>query len=711
MNRFLNLKSYTSFIPKVTINMKHLKYKINYLFFILIIITITSCSSDDDNTNAVEDFYANALKSANASNLVGIWSIFELSYQGETFSVPNNNGECGREFFIYQETGVYSQYTISQHSGCSIDESITNWEINQGIITLGSGFNSEEVVVLELTDVKFVFKLKFDVDEDGILDILTATAKPYNIPNAIENYEYLFGLNTNPEYEDKIRLDWMAYNGFYEFDRYEIYRSVDCDTSKSELVATIENKDQTFYLEMNPPATSEPFCYFLRVYTNQGILGESSLQYVYTDYLKVANVEMNEPLVSNNSIVLSWNPHEGIYFSHYEIKVKNYISGSGYAYQEEFVAKIDDRSITSYTDNNPPYIVNPVYTIYAYDIFGNRNLYVEENKNTWEVNFKRVEVIEQNFISKLEIDKNEPVLYFYGKTENNNDYKIYRYNYKTYEVEATSIENLNISTSLDIKVFESSFGKELFFSSGSELYVFDTSNLELKYKLKVLNQFVHFDDFSFVKDNLWILTDGDNVYSATRNNANFTIIDEQIHFSEHQGSYNYQILNLGSNDVLIGHNNESQSFKFSFDNNGMFTEKVPLDFEFKFGLNKRPIANENTNIVLNLNDKLIYNATNFSFIKSFTTPNTPTTTSLSGDLILGSNNDEEWSIDENSPHEKIVQIFNISNETTEAYETLGYPLFVFENYLGEIMSISSWFKRDALSNSAPKSDIFIEKVK
>lgn len=692
--------------------MMHLKYKTLYLFFLLIILNFSSCSSDDDNSNGSENFYANALKSANTSNLVGIWAIFELSYQGETFPVPNNNGDCGREFFIYQETGIYSQYTISEYSGCVTEESNANWKLDQGIVTLSSGFNQfEEVVVVQLTQDLFVFKVKFDVDDDGVLDIITATAKPYTIPNTIENYEYMFSLNRNEEHRDKIRFDWVPYNGFYEFEKYEIYRSLNCDKSNSELYTTIDDKNQTFFIEETPPKTKEPFCYFLKIYTNKGFLGESQLAYVYTDYLLVNHIKMNSPEVSNNTIILNWNPYEGRYFSHYEIKVQNYISGSGYGYQEKLVATINEKEKTNYTDINPPYLVNPIYTIHAYDIFGNKSSYDYDNENIKEVNFKRPEVLEQNYIQKIAIDTDAPILYFYSKPDYPDRLKIYRYNYSTYEMEATSKEPINVSNSLDMKVFNSNLGKEIFFSVGNELYVFDATNLELKYKLKVENQYVHFDDFCYIKDDLWILIDGDKVYSATRNNANFIVLDEQIHFTDHQGSRNYQILDIKNNAVLVGHDNEPQSLKFSFNNEGIFTEKVTVNIEFSSGLNKRLIYNENANTILNLNDKLIYKASDFSFVKSFTTPNTPTAYNTLGNTILGSNNDEEWSISEDSNHEKKAFIYNITTGAVESFDTGGYPLFLFENYLGEIISISSGFKRKELIGDSQKPDVFIEKVK
>ena len=101
----------------------------------------------------------------------------------------------------------------------------------------------------------------------------------------------------------------------------------------------------------------------------------------------------------------------------------------------------------------------------------------------------------------------------------------------------------------------------------------------------------------------------------------------------------------------------------------------------------------------------------FQNIGSFEKPNFPTGISLDGNRIFGTDNDYGWNIDDNSPHKKEALIFDRSNSTITKIETLGYPQILFENFRGEVISISSGLKKETLYRDvADTADIFIEKV-
>jgi hypothetical protein len=84
--------------------------------------------------------------------------------------------------------------------------------------------------------------------------------------------------------------------------------------------------------------------------------------------MEILPVNLEEPILNNTTINLSWDQYQGYYFSHYKIVVRNYSSDSGGGYQEEEFALIDDVETTSFS-NEQPYFSNPVFVIYVYNIF------------------------------------------------------------------------------------------------------------------------------------------------------------------------------------------------------------------------------------------------------------------------------------------------------------------------------------------------------
>lgn len=79
-------------------------------------------------------------------------------------------------------------------------------------------------------------------------------------------------------------------------------------------------------------------------------------------------------------------------------------------------------------------------------------------------------------------------------------------------------------------------------------------------------------------------------------------------------------------------------------------------------------------------------------------------------MILGSNNDPQLSISNESIHEKKARIFNFSTGKPITLESKGYPHLLFENHAGQIISISSGFKRESLEKNAQEPDIFVEVI-
>jgi len=369
-----------------------------------------------------------------------------------------------------------------------------------------------ELVIVELTNSKLVFKVNIDYDENGTFDIITFTAQPYTPPNDIDLYTSTFNRNQFIPHYDKIRFSWRPYAGFNTFDRYEIYRSkTGCDKTESELITTITDKGTDFYIDENPIAETQ-LCYFFKLYTDKGLVSESDLITVNPIGLEVASVNLSRPQVSGPSIFLNWSKFEGYYFSHYEITVRNYEDGVGY--QEETIATITDIETLNYLDTDPPYLLDPVYAVHAVDIFGNRSNGVVQGKNSWTLNYKRPEVLDLEFVRQVVQDPNETVLYLYGRESNKPEENFYKYDYASNTMVAISNQPPNTSSEGTMKLVASNAGKELIVPVGNELRVYNALNLGYNYGINTPTGSI--DDFEYLGNDIWIIADNENIYIRQR---------------------------------------------------------------------------------------------------------------------------------------------------------------------------------------------------
>ncbi|TXN37245.1 hypothetical protein FVB32_02870 [Flagellimonas hymeniacidonis] len=667
------------------------------------------CSKDDDGSVS-NSFYAGALKSTTISNLVGTWSIFEAESDGNRVSVPPTTQDCGRDFFSFSTENRYSEFLFTS-SSCVPETNNYNVDLLNGVVTLTNQFGQkEELVITELTSEILNFRAQFDIDEDGVLDILTFYARRYSPPAEMDIYSSTFIHNNTVEYLDKIQMSWEPYKGYNQFSRYEIYRNAgDCDKTNAELIATLNSPDQGFFIDENPAINSN-LCYYFRIYTDQGLLGESEMVSVDTGRLEVSSVTVSEPVVGSESIGLNWSKYSGRYFSHYEVTARNYQSGSGYGYQEVTIATVDDVDTLEYIDNDPPYFANPVYSVHVIDIFGNKSLGTIEGANSWQTNFIRNGLLELDFIRKLAIDPDETIIYLYGRESGTQELNIIRYNYNTHSIEATSDLPPSAHTDVDMKVIASEEGKEILFAQGSSINVYEATSLNFKYEMRVVGLFPSFDDLAYLNDNVWVFTDSDDVFTCSRNGKDLNLIDSEIHFNEHQSSNNYQIIALDNNQVLVGHSNEPNSLRFTIDINGFLTDRNTVPIPILSDWKKETFYNANQSYIINLVEGQIYSTTGYAVIDSFSEPNFSYGISNDGNRIFGSENDPNAIDLLSSMHEKKAYAYNRANQALEQYETKGYPHFIFENHLGQLISISSGLLRPRLDFGMPSPDFFIEIV-
>ncbi|MGB7395545.1 MAG: lipocalin family protein [Pricia sp.] len=674
------------------------------------------CTKDDDTEPEPEEeieeidaFYKNAITSAKPSDILGTWSFYEVEFEGRKTDVPVDYESCDRDHFNFGTNGIYTEYLITD-SGCAISEFESKWDVDMGVIVISS-FTAEdqELVVVELTDKKLTIKARFDSDDDGDLEIFALSARRYE-PKDRDVTADTFIERRDAPLNDKIQFEWQPYAGQNTFVRYEIYRSAEvCDMSNAELIATYNESDQTYFFDENPPVTNQ-LCYLLRVYTDKGPSSESGFQSVYPEFLDVVPVEMSEPTVSDNSIQINWEASVSPYFSHYEIGVQNHNGSIGYGYREEVLDTVKNIGQTSYIDNNPPYFINPVYTIKVYDIFGNEN-YAHNStvQSSRTASFKRLEVLEFSSILSTTIDPGSSTVYFFGGYQDS-DRAVQKYNYGTKTVEATATgPTLNYENSA-MHWVNSQNGKEIILTQSNTLQVYGAQNLNYKYKLDV-EQANIIDDFSYLGNNLWALIDEEDVFIYKRDNSNFELVDNKEHYGSISPLTNrQQIIILPNNRMLVTRNGEAKSVLFAYDGQGKLIDKKEISLSLNSDNRVKAEFNTERNHIVDYATNRIYSASDFSLIRSFESPYYPSGMTADGKYILGTNNDPEWIL-EGASHEKRVISLDLNSNSLSDRESIGYPHLVFENHLGQIISISSGLKRATLAYPNPKPDIFVEIIR
>ncbi|TRZ45105.1 hypothetical protein DMZ48_04965 [Robertkochia solimangrovi] len=663
-------------------------------------ITLFSCSKDDGDS--LEDaFYRDKLSNANISLLTGTWSLYAASYEDITVEVPENDNDCGRDFIVFNGDGGYKEFILSDSYQCNYDSIEGEWTYDDGVITISNGYGlGYEMVLTQLNTQQMTFRAKLDIDDDGIDDIITFIAKPYT-PNDFDIYSDSFYHNSDQEHKDKIRFDWQSYKGFNVFNRYEIYRTNGYNKDDAVLVTSIGDQGTNFFIDVNPPAEERLF-YFFRLYTDQGKIAESEVHSVDTGELLSTGVTSSSIMVSGETIDFSWEKFDGYYFSHYEISTKE---TEGYFYgssnNERTVAIIDDINTTSFSDTNPPFYKDPIYTVYVVDIFGNRSSNIIMGKQAQGLVFKRQEVTDFVRLEKFAPGKNESVIYLYGTVSGEQGSTIHRYNYGTNTVEAIADVKPPYYTDSDLKVFNSSYGEEIVLLQAGEFYVYDGTSLTLKYKITPQENF-GLDDYIVLENGLWVVSDHDYVNIYKRNTDVLELIDRQPHFEKHQSSGLYYLKSLTDNRIMIGHRNEPYSYIFSYDSEGMITlidTTVPTQ-------TPTTLYSSITNTLINSKNKNILDGDTYQSVGSYIYPAVPNTISKDGDRLLGSNNDPLGMY----THEKKAYIYEIDSQTELSIETKGYPHYLFESYDGKLISISTGLLRSNLTSYIAKECIFMEEV-
>ncbi|WP_372756359.1 hypothetical protein [Mariniflexile sp.] len=672
------------------------------LFSSIIFVVITSCSTEEEGPNR------GVMTDAKKEHLFGVWSIYQVEHQGESVNVPVNLEQCGRDFFIYSTNQEYTEFLFQESATCTPTQNKLKWELNNGIITLSNFENtgSEILTINSLNENKFVFTATFDFDGDNVVESYTFTALRYLPPNEIDIYTPSFVRVEEPMFSSQIEFKWNQYTGYNTFLKYEIYRSdAECSVNSAKLIKTIENVSSNSFVDENPSGTG-PFCYFLKIYTNKGLLGESNAWYVNTESIIPKNVAIVNSSYTANSVTLTWEKYTGYHFSHYEIRVQDDFGGTGYNF--ETVKIIDDINVTSFTDTNPPYVNNPVYAIYVHNTFGNSSP-IDMNKNMVKTGFTRDDVLDFNYIKFLSFDAQSHSFFFYGRAIKN-EMKLIKYDYVNKKIVAESFKLPTSYTETEMQLITSENGKELIFAQGSDLWVYDATNLTYKYALKPSYRSV--DSFAYLSNNIWVVSDYDYVITYKRNGSEFVKIDEKLHFPDHQGSFNYEISKIDGNTFLLSHNNEGRAIHYTINSEGQITnngiKEIPLLAKYNSDIG----VNSARRLLLNKKRNTIYSLTNFSLFDSYQNPKSTFNFNTLGTKIFGTNNVDILSGNSNHFKKELV-VYNINNKSLSTLSTKGYPLFVIEDDLGNIVSLSSAFPRSEYFSyrSYNVAELFVEIIK
>jgi hypothetical protein len=659
------------------------------------LIIITSCSKDDDLTQN-ELFFDGALASATSEQLEGKWSIFQVEYENERVDLPASYVECGRDFFEYQSNGSYREYLFNDNFECTPDVQMLTWTLSNGIIRVNNSSEMDQLVITELSSDLLVFKFRLDINSNGTKETFKAICRRYEPPTEMDIYSQTFVWDNSDPHNEEIYLKWDGYRGYNNFEKYEIYRlDEDCDVSNAQLISTITNVEKTFFIDESPDPY-EQICYVLKIYTSTGILGESRPLTVSTYLIDVGAVNLAVPVLNGTDVQLNWEPFEGYYFSHYQIVARNHSSGTGANYVEEEIAIIDDINVTDEIISLP-YFENPIFVVYVHNIFGFKTRFLVEGQNQRSSNFNREEILSVGNMKFVTVSPNEPVIYHSDFTN------LYKYNYKTNIEEASIV--LNSSSINFIEFIQSTFGDEIVVSIGSTIKVYDT-NLNFKFELESPDRSFYPENVILSKNGYWLFTDRTKLDSYSRTGTSLSLISSNSLYDKRFSGSEINLIDIGQNRILIGNVTQSQGLIVGINDNGELSNVATAVAINLYPRNIfKSLFSKDEQYVLNPSNNTIYSADTYNLITTLNSKFFTSGISNNGKLILGTNNNPETS--STSFHEKNVKILNYPDLSEQVYESKGYPQFLFQNYRGQIISISKGTV-GTLSRNSPEKDLFLE---
>ncbi len=685
---------------------KHFGFWVIVILFFGTTVLFLACTKDDTPIGNTDPFYQGANDKIDLDLLDTYWSIYEVSFNQKTAEVPLNYFGCDRDFFTFQADGTYKDFIITD-SGCVPEIQQLQWSFEKGVITLSNSFKDfDEMVITELTPQKLIFKVNYDVDEDGSKDIIQFFAKPY-LPN--EKNFYSNSLVKDDAFPDKVLFSWQPYIGINTFDHYEIYRStgVDCDLKNLKLVAFIDLKDATTFEDNNLP-NEKFFCYVLKVFTDKGEVFETNPYFVSGEDIEIPGITLSPPSVIDNTITLNWSKYQGHYFKQYEIIRQNYYNEIASGNFDTILATISDVETTSFVDLAPPYFKNPTYMVRVRNEFDRVTSIYNIGIGTQQTNYQRPEILAYDMVWNVAVDPTETVVYLNGNRDDSDHSSLARFNYVTQQEEAIADFQPGLNQNRAMQVIQSQVGKELLFSTENELMVFEAQTLAFKYKLRN-NDIAQIHDFIYLGGDRYVIVGPDFVYSCSRDFSNLSVLDKLIQIAPSQNYNYYRVFMLDNGRILVG--NSEQSYTVEIGSDGSFSNVQNANIPIKSTSTKNNSAYSAAgNYLINFNENRLYSAVTLDFLSSFEQPYYTLGISNDGLRILGANHHIAYQNYLGELQEKQAVIYTLANENLNFINTKGYPLWLFENHLGQIISLSSGTKRQNLETPNLSPDLFFEEI-
>lgn len=680
----------------------------------VIILAFLACSKEKDPfTPEVSEVDTTVAR----EDIEGIWFVYAGEYMDNIVETAPNFPECGFDYVVFSASGVYKEYSYNK-SDCIPRTSTGNWKIENGIIIVSSA-NGEDVEfpVIEFGPSKLVINFRYDIDNDGDEDIFKADLRPYD---PISNYHITKSFERDSNEPTLLKFNWKQESDLGSFSSYEIYRSSEGNCAKEDaiLLAEINDISETTFIDYSPPPTQRNLCYFLRIYSNGILAGESQLQNENPEDLIIPNsVKLKSPSLDGENILLEWDEFNIPYFSHYEIVYANSDGSNLLFHEEDSIAAIEMLDQTGFLVTDPPYLENPFFAIYAYNIFGSNVV-----SNYEQVTFRRKDLVGPIYLDHIEIDNEEPIVYLYGQSKipdwtNYDVGAVLRFNYETGLTESYTGEDVSFSSRIPFRepiTFPE--GIELVINSSNNLHFLNPTSLSEKFSFDSFYLFEEFNlsavlDFVYTKNGFFAVVDQDFIFVFQRIGEELILMDKQIHYTTHHGDSNYRMLEVNDNEILIGHKEEQESILFKVDEHGQLQNKrvvsLPFDSNYIPIYKNVSFYSNSSNSLINYGERTLYST--LSFQSEVQMPQNLFALGLEKDAnyIFASTNNPDWygSDVQTEFLKREVLLYDTKTGQITHIKTKGYPIRVFENYLGEKFSISI-----PENQSITQFDVFVEKI-
>ncbi|WP_076549456.1 lipocalin family protein [Maribacter ulvicola] len=689
-----------------------------YRYFIFCLLIFFSCSKEENNSTAEEGIDKPQVDT-NVTNedIEGAWYVHAGEYMGDIIQVAPRFAACGYDYLVFEEKGVYKE-VLYNNNDCISEKEFANWVLKDGLITISNAQGEkEELPVIEFQPSELVVNFKFDIDNDGSEDSLKAYLRPYD---PVSNNHIANSFVRLSEETGLLKFNWKEETDIESFNAYEVYRSQDGECSKEGAILLAEIKDSgtTTFVDYDPPATQNNLCYFLRVYTKEGMVGESELVNVNPKELTMDGAfYLNSANLEGENVLLNWSEYNNPYFSHYEIVYANSDGSNLLFHEEDSIISIDAYTETSFLDTDPPYIENPFFAIYAYNIFG-----ASVVSNYEQITFRRKELTGPIWLSHIEIDVYEASVYLHGVSSipDWSDYgvnAVLRIDYNEGLLKSTTSDEVYVAGEFPFrKPFNFPEGKELVTNGQSNLHFLHPITLTENFSFGSFYLYEEFGlsgiiDYTYTDNGFLVIINASDIFVFQRMGEELILLDKQIHYENHQGDNLERLLQVNENEIIIGHKNEPNSMLFKVDENGLLQNKrvisIPLSSNYSAKYKNASFYSESNNSLINYGDRTLYSTLTFQDEAQMPDELFALGLGQNSNYIFASTNDPDWYGSDIKTQflKREVLMFDIETGQVTAIKTKGYPIWVFENNSGEIFSISI-----PENQIITEFDVFVEKI-